>query len=90
MGKASTTTGTISLFNSTSAYKVSLSIAAQTVGNATLDPYRIWQVVNDTVCLAELGNYNGGTNAVNGKISFNNSTNANTVGLRSFGSTSTS
>ncbi len=37
----------------------------------------------------QFGNYNGGTNAVNGKISFNNSTNANTVGLQS-GATSTS
>ncbi len=45
--------------------------------------------VNTTSGQIELGNYNAGTNAVNGKISFNNSSNTNTVGLQS-GATSTS
>ena len=62
VGTASTTTGTIDLFNSSNAYKVSLSIAAQTVGNGTVSLPDL-AGTSDTFCLVTLANCSGSTGA---------------------------
>ncbi len=59
VGTASTTTGTIDLFNSASAYKVSLNIAAQTVANGTVSLPDL-AGTSDTFCLVTLANCTGG------------------------------
>jgi parallel beta-helix repeat protein len=61
-------------------YKQTASTTALSVQNASGVGVL---TVDTTNGLLQVGNYNGGVNAVNGKIAFGNTTNANTVSIQS-------